>query len=115
MLSPLPKTGAPLGTRTTWSACWRISMMTWCFPRPSRRGCFQKPAASLPQAGAAGLIGLAGLRTYPDLAFTLDGVSAGVDALVIHYRNEAGRRLSEVLVFAGDRVKAGYATAMVEG
>ena len=51
-----------------------------------------------------------GLRRIPDLHFTIEQVSAGVDAIVIRYRNQKGVSVSEVLVFEGDKVKSGHGT-----
>ena len=51
-----------------------------------------------------------GLRRIPDLHFTIEQVFAGVDAIVIRYRNQKGVSVSEVLIFEGDRVKSGHGT-----
>jgi hypothetical protein len=45
---------------------------------------------------------VAALAERPDLHFELDDVNVGIDALVIHYRNQ-GRRATEVAVFDDDR------------
>ena len=49
-----------------------------------------------------------GLAERPDLHFDLDGVTVGVDAIAIHYRNR-GRRTTEVAVFdANGKVARGW-------
>jgi ketosteroid isomerase-like protein len=50
------------------------------------------------------------LGLLPDLHFTVEGVYAGVDAIVINYRNHAGNRVCEMLTFDGPLVVAGHAT-----
>jgi ketosteroid isomerase-like protein len=49
-----------------------------------------------------------GLRRIPDLNFTVVGIFAGVDTLVIQYRNQKGVSVSEVLIFDGDKVRQGH-------
>ncbi|GIG00198.1 nuclear transport factor 2 family protein [Catellatospora citrea] len=51
-----------------------------------------------------------GVKRVPDLHFTVDAVYAGVDAIVINYRNQRGGLVNEVLVFDGDLVRSGHAT-----
>jgi ketosteroid isomerase-like protein len=51
-----------------------------------------------------------GLRRLADLHFTLEGIYVGVDTLVIHYRNQSGVRVNEVLVFDGSLVIEGHGT-----
>ena len=51
-----------------------------------------------------------GLRRIPDLHFDVEAVYEGVNVLVIEYRNQAGRRVCEVLCFEGDVVTTGHAT-----
>ena len=50
------------------------------------------------------------LELLPDLRFTVEAVYAGVDAVVINYRNHAGNRVYEVLTLDGPLVSAGQAT-----
>lgn len=49
-----------------------------------------------------------GLRRNGDLHFTLEGIYVGVDTLVVNYRNQADRRVNEVLVFEGSLVIEGH-------
>ena len=52
-----------------------------------------------------------GLRQQPDLRFEVIGVYAGVDTVVINYRNHRAQLVNEVLAFApNDLVTAGHAT-----
>jgi ketosteroid isomerase-like protein len=56
-----------------------------------------------------------GLRLIPDLRFEVLGVYAGIDVLVINYRNQAGRLVNEVLVIGADGlVTQGYGTYLDE-
>lgn len=48
-----------------------------------------------------------GLELIPDLAFEVMDVRAGVDTLVIDYRNQIGGRVYEVLTFRDGLVSAG--------
>ena len=50
------------------------------------------------------------LERVPTLHFELLGVYAGVDTLVLNYRNQAGGRVSEVLSFDGALVRQGHGT-----
>ena len=81
---------------------------------------FTSPVAArvVPESGGV-VRGKAALRDYwtaalahvPDLAFTVDGVFAGIDTVVIAYRNQAGGRVCEVLrVDAGGLVIEGHGT-----
>lgn len=51
-----------------------------------------------------------GLRRIPDLRFELVDVYAGLDILVLNYRNQRGALVNEVLIFDGDLVVEGYGT-----
>lgn len=51
-----------------------------------------------------------GLRRIPDLHFTVAAVFAGIDTLVIQYRNQKGVDVSEVLVFDAGLVRQGHGT-----
>jgi hypothetical protein len=55
-----------------------------------------------------------GLRRLPDLHFSVERVHAGVDVLVIGYRNQAGGLVDEVLRFADGLVVEGHGTSLVE-
>ena len=51
-----------------------------------------------------------GLRRLPDLRFELLEVYAGVDTMVINYRNQRGDLVCEVLEFDGALVCRGHGT-----
>jgi hypothetical protein len=51
-----------------------------------------------------------GLRRFPDLRFEIVEVYVGIDTIVINYRNQSGRLVNEVLVFAGSLIIAGDGT-----
>jgi ketosteroid isomerase-like protein len=50
------------------------------------------------------------LERVPNLHFELLGVYAGVDTLVLNYRNQAGGLVNEVLIFDGGLVRQGHGT-----
>jgi ketosteroid isomerase-like protein len=50
------------------------------------------------------------LRGNPDLHFDLIDVYEGVDTVVLHYRNQAGGAVCEVLTFRDGLVVTGHAT-----
>jgi ketosteroid isomerase-like protein len=85
---------------------------------------FTSPVAARVVPDSGGVIrGKAALRAYwtvaleriPELRFELLGVYAGIDTLVINYRNQAGGLVSEVLTFAGNHVVAGHGTYRTPG
>ena len=51
-----------------------------------------------------------GLRHIPDLHFEIVDIYAGLDVLVINYRNQRGGLVNEVLIFDGDLVGEGHGT-----
>ena len=51
-----------------------------------------------------------GVRLIPDLQFEVLAVYAGISTLVIHYRNQAGGLVCEVLTFDGPLVRQGHGT-----
>lgn len=80
---------------------------------------FASPIAASMIPGSRGVInGKANLREYwtvalkrvPDLKFSIENIFVGVDIVVIEYRNQKDVLVSEVLIFEGDKVKAGYGT-----
>lgn len=50
------------------------------------------------------------LEGHPDLRFELMDVFAGVETIVLHYRNEVGARVAEVLTFRDGVITTGHAT-----
>ncbi|HEY5224915.1 MAG TPA: nuclear transport factor 2 family protein [Microbacteriaceae bacterium] len=80
---------------------------------------FSSPAAAQLIEGSDGTLrGKAELRNYwveglkliPELHFTVENVYAGLDTIVINYRNQKGALVNEVLVFEDDLVVTGYGT-----
>jgi len=79
---------------------------------------FTSPAAQRLVGGDGVLRGKDGLRAYwrngldliPNLHFEVEAVYAGVDTIVINYRNQAGNLVCEVLHFDGDLVREGHGT-----
>jgi len=51
-----------------------------------------------------------GLRRNPELRFEVLGVYAGVDTVVINFRNHVGGLSCEVLTFADDKIVSGMGT-----
>lgn len=85
---------------------------------------FTSPVAARIVPGSDGVIrGKEALRRYwtlgleliPDLRFELLGVYEGVDTVVVHYRNQRGGLVNEVLQFSGDRVEVGHGTYLGQG
>jgi hypothetical protein len=50
------------------------------------------------------------LARVPDLRFELLGTYAGIDTIVLHYRNQTGGLVCEVLTFRDDLVVVGHGT-----
>ncbi|GCD19152.1 hypothetical protein CTKZ_07140 [Cellulomonas algicola] len=55
-----------------------------------------------------------GLRRVPDLRFSVERVHAGVDVLVLGYRNQSGGVVDEVLRFVDGLVVEGHGTYLVD-
>lgn len=55
-----------------------------------------------------------GVRLIPELRFEVLGTYVGIDTLVIHYRNQSGGVVCEVLRFAGGLVVEGHGTYLAE-
>jgi ketosteroid isomerase-like protein len=51
-----------------------------------------------------------GLRLLPNLRFEVVGVYAGIDTVVVNYRNQDGRLVNEVLTFRDGLVVSGQGT-----
>ncbi|WP_214408862.1 nuclear transport factor 2 family protein [Sphaerisporangium fuscum] len=80
---------------------------------------FTSPVAARILDGSDGVVrGKEALRAYwtealsriDDLRFEVLGVYAGVDTVVVNYRNQVGQLVNEVLTFDGDLVVAGMGT-----
>lgn len=55
-----------------------------------------------------------GLRRIPDLHFEVEAVYAGVNTVVINYRNHTGALVCEVLRFDGPLVVEGHGTYLTD-
>ena len=55
-----------------------------------------------------------GVRLIPDLHFEVVALYAGVNTLVINYRNQSGGLVNEVLTFDGLLVREGHGTYLTE-
>jgi len=84
---------------------------------------FTSPLAAMLVEGSGGVIrGKDQLRSYweaglernADLRLDLVDLYVGVDTLVIHYRNQRGGLVCEVLTFVGGLVAEGHATFVAE-
>ncbi|WP_232374786.1 nuclear transport factor 2 family protein [Mycolicibacterium mengxianglii] len=84
---------------------------------------FTSPVAARVQPETGGVVhGKAALRAYwnaalpliPDLHFEVLGVYAGESTLVLHYRNQGGGLVNEVLRFDNALVAEGHGTYLVE-
>lgn len=54
-----------------------------------------------------------GLRRNPELHFVIEDLYVGVNSVVIHYRNQSGALVNEVLTFDGPLVIEGHATYLI--
>lgn len=111
---PVP---APAAFARQWLAAWNRHDIEAVLEHFADDAVFTSPLAQEILDGDGKVRGKASIRGYweqalkrsPDLHFELVGVYAGVDALVINYRNHRGETVSEVLIFGPDGlVKCGY-------
>ena len=102
-----------------WERAWNAHDLDALLAHFAPDVVFASPvAAQLLPDGDGVIRGRDALRDYwsralgliPDLRFTVEGVYAGIDAIVINYRNHAGNLVCEFLTFADGLVVAGHAT-----
>jgi ketosteroid isomerase-like protein len=111
----------PYAFATRWCDQWNAHDVEGLLTHFSDDVIFTSPVASRVLGGDGIVRGKAELRAYwqrglemiPDLRFEVIDVYAGVDALVINYRNQVGGRVCEVLRFVGDLVIEGHGTYLV--
>jgi ketosteroid isomerase-like protein len=105
-----------------WLAAWNSHDVESVLTQFHEDAVFTSPVAAELLPETAGLVrGKSELRRYwtralqriPDLRFVVEGVYQGIDTLVIAYRNQDNKLVSEVLRFTGDAVTEGYATYLV--
>jgi RimJ/RimL family protein N-acetyltransferase/ketosteroid isomerase-like protein len=104
---------------TTWAAAWNSHDVEAVLAHFADDIVFTSPVAPRVVPGSDGVLrGKAALRDYwttalrglPDLRFEVVGTYAGVDTLVINYRNQRGGLVSEVLHFEDGLVVRGGGT-----
>ena len=111
--------GDAIAFATSWCAAWNAHDLDAVLAHFHDDVVFTSPMAirMVPDSGGR-IAGKAALRAYwteglrriPDLHFTVERVFAGVDTVVIQYRNQGGIPVSEVLTFAGGLVISGHGT-----
>lgn len=109
----------PMAFASEWCSAWNAHDLDRVLLPFSDDICFSSPvAARLVPASGGTINGKAALRAYwahglaaiPDLHFEILQVFAGIDTLVIRYRNQRGAEGCEVLTFSGGRVVRGHGT-----
>jgi ketosteroid isomerase-like protein len=105
-----------------WLAAWNAHDVESVLQHFHEDVVFTSPVAAELLPETAGLVrGKPALRHYwtralqrvPDLRFVIEGVYQGIDTIVIAYRNQDNKRVSEVLRFSGDVVIEGHGTYLV--
>jgi ketosteroid isomerase-like protein len=106
-----------------WETAWNAHDLDQLLSHFSDEVVFTSPIAVKLVAGSDGVLrGKDALRSYwshaleliPDLHFTVEAAYAGLDVVVINYRNQRGNLVSEVLRFDGETVVEGHATYFLE-
>jgi len=109
----------PKAFAASWCAAWNAHDLDAVLAHFHDEVVFTSPMAIRLAPGSRGrIMGKASLRAYwsdglrhiPNLHFTVERVFAGIDTIVIQYRNQAGLPVSEVLIFEGDLVISGHGT-----
>jgi ketosteroid isomerase-like protein len=104
---------------SAWALAWNSHDVDAVLAHFAEDAVFTSPIAARLIASSDGrLHGKAEIRSYwrnalaliPDLHFTIEGVYAGVDTIVIAYRNQKGNAVSEVLTFKAGLVIQGHGT-----
>lgn len=107
-----------------WAAGWNALDVEAVLAHFAPDCVFTSPIAVQLLGGDGVIRGKAALRAYwtealsrvPDLHFEVLGVFAGIDTLVIRYRNQRGNEVAEVLTFAaGGLVVQGHGTYLGTG
>ncbi|HZY77521.1 MAG TPA: nuclear transport factor 2 family protein [Jatrophihabitantaceae bacterium] len=102
-----------------WAAAWNRRDVPAVLAHFADAATFTSPVASqlidgsdgvLRGKDAIGAYWASALARIPDLHFEVLGVYAGMDTLVINYRNQRGGLVNEVLTFADGLVIAGHGT-----
>jgi ketosteroid isomerase-like protein len=105
-----------------WVAAWNAHDVEAVLRHFHEDVVFTSPVAAEILPETAGLVrGKSALRRYwtealrriADLRFVVEGVYQGIDTIVIAYRNQDGKLVSEVLRFTGDLVIEGHGTYLI--
>ncbi|OBI87661.1 nuclear transport factor 2 family protein [Mycobacterium sp. 1245805.9] len=105
-----------------WVAAWNSHDVESVLKHFHEDVVFTSPVAAELLPETAGVVrGKPALRDYwtralarvPDLRFAVEGVYRGIDTIVIAYRNQNDKLVSEVLRFSGDAVIEGHGTYLV--
>jgi hypothetical protein len=102
----------------SWVSAWNAHDVEAVLAHFAKDVTFSSPVAARVLGGDGVVQGKEALRAYwtqalkhvPDLRFEVVGSYVGVGCLVIHYRNQVGGLVNEVLVFDGPLVVHGYGT-----
>ncbi len=105
-----------------WAAAWNARDVESVLQHFHEDVVFTSPVAAelLPETAGV-LSGKPALRHYwtlalqriPNLRFVVEGIYQGIDTIVIVYRNQDEKLVSEVLRFTGDLVIEGHGTYIV--
>lgn len=102
-----------------WEACWNSHDLERLLRHFHDDVTFTSPLAARLIEGNDGIVRgkdalraywAEGLRRSAGLNFVVEDVFSGIDTIVIQFRDQNGARKSEVLTFAGNRVRVGHAT-----
>lgn len=105
-----------------WVAAWNDHDVESVLKHFHEDVVFTSPVADELLPETAGLVrGKPALRRYwtralqrvPNLRFVVEGLYQGIDTIVIAYRNQDDRLVSEVLRFSGDVVIEGHGTYLI--
>ena len=112
-------TPEPQGFAEQWISAWNARDVEAVLTLYAEDVLFTSPTAQrvVPESGGT-VQGKQALRSYwiqalegnRDLHFELVGVYHGVDTIVLHYRNQLGGLVNEVLTFRDGLVAVGHAT-----
>ena len=109
----------PLQFAAQWISAWNARDVEGVLAHYADDVVFASPTAKQFAPETRGIVrGKDALRSYwtraleanPDLHFALIDVYVGVDTLVLHYRNQRGGLVNEVLTFRDGLVAVGHAT-----
>ncbi|MDA8355525.1 MAG: nuclear transport factor 2 family protein [Actinomycetota bacterium] len=112
-------TPEPTGFANEWIANWNSRDVEAVLSQYADDVVFSSPTALRVVPASDGTVqGKDALRNYwtlaleanPDLHFELVGTYAGIDTIVMHYRNQQGALVNEVVTFRGGLIVAGHAT-----